>query len=69
MTKIDKLVKELVAKRNTEDMSTYAQFFPGIITEEGKVIDREEGIGEDIQPELAEEHKKNTKRKASTRRS
>ena len=32
-TKIDKLVKELVAKRNTEDMSTYAQFFPGIIAE------------------------------------
>ena len=32
LTKIDHLVQELIAKRNAEDVSSYAQFFPGIIT-------------------------------------
>ena len=37
LTKIDHLVQELIVKRKAEDVSSYAQFFPGIITEDEEV--------------------------------
>ena len=40
-TRIDLLVKELIAKKKSEDVSKYAQFFPGIITGED-TVDKEE---------------------------
>ena len=67
LTNIDKLVQELIAKQNAEDISTYAHFFPGIITEEGKLIEQEVDPGKEIQTESAEEHKKIVRRNGATR--
>ena len=48
-TQIDLLVKELMAKKKSEDVSTYAQFFPGIITEE-EIADQDEDKSEGAEP-------------------
>ena len=48
LTQIDLLVKELLAKKKSEDMSTYAQFYPGIITGED-TVDKADGEADGIE--------------------
>ena len=48
LTTIDQFVQELIAKKNAEDVSSYAHFFTGFIIEDEKLDEQELKQSEDV---------------------